>query len=149
MPIVQQIQNIVGLLDGAPTFLHGTVNELNRLADDSQFPCVFMYPITPISIMSQVNGSVDNTFDLYLEFLFKTEFDQFTSQNDTYVSQALHLANQFVVKTSNYREGNSRYFKMKADERSKAMPVYNKFDVNTTGIGLQIKLRTMAYELLM
>src|ERR1700709_996933 len=146
MPIRNQIEAIVQTLTNTPTFVYGTVNELNSLADDASFPCVFMYPLQPIDVSPQINGSVDNTFSVYLEFLFKTDFDQYTAANETYVNQALMLANQFIVKASKYREGDGRYFRIKAGDRAKCLPVYNKFDVNSTGVNLTISLATMYFE---
>ncbi|HWZ15701.1 MAG TPA: hypothetical protein VNW95_10740 [Mucilaginibacter sp.] len=147
MPIRNQIEAIVQTLSNTPTFVCGTVNELNQLADDiNAFPCVFMYPLQPIDVSPQINGSVDNTFSVYLEFLYKTGFDQYTSDNELYVNQALSLANEFIVKASRYREGEGRYFRIKAGDRAKCLPVYNKFDVNTTGVNLTITLATMYFE---
>src|SRR3954464_10063790 len=111
MPIRNQIEAVVQTLSGAPTFVYGTANELNLFADDASFPCVFMYPLQPIDVSPQINGSVDNTFSVYLEFLYKTEFDQYTSDNETYVNQALRMANELIVKASAYREGDGRYFR--------------------------------------
>jgi len=145
--IRNQIQSITQTLSSNPTFIYGTANELNLLADDTEsFPCVFMYPLQPVDISSQINGSVDNTFSIYLEFLFKTEFDQYTTDNEIYVTQALQMANEFIVKATKYREGEGRYFRIKAGEKAKSMPVYNKFDVNTTGVNLTITLATMYYD---
>src|ERR1700688_1212652 len=146
MPIRNQIEAITQTLTEQPTFLYGTVNEINQLADDTSFPCVFMYPLQPINVSPQVNGSVDNTFSIYLEFLFKTEFDQYTASNETYVNQALSLANEFIVKASKYREGEGRYFRIKAGDQAKCLPVFNKFDVNTSGVSLTISLATMYFE---
>jgi hypothetical protein len=146
MPIRNQIEAITQTLTNTPNFVYGTVNELSLLADDVSFPCVFMYPLQPIDISPQVNGSVDNTFSVYLEFLFKTDFDQYTSDNETYVNQALNLANEFIVKASKYRESEGRYFRIKAGDKAKSLPVYNKFDVNTTGVNLTISLATMYFE---
>jgi hypothetical protein len=146
MPVRNQIEAIVQMLNNTPAFVYGTVNELNQLADDASFPCVFMYPLQPIDLSPQVNGSVDNTFSIYLEFLFKTGFDQYTSDNETYVNQALELANEFIVKAAKYREGDGRYFRIKAGDHAKCLPVYNKFDVNTTGVNLTITLATMYFE---
>lgn len=146
MPIRNQIEAITQLLSEQPTFIYGTVNELNELSDDSSFPAVFMYPLQPIDVSPQVNGSVDNTFSVYLEFIYKTEFDQYTSGNETYVNQALRMANEFIVKASTYREGEGRYFKIKAGDKAKCLPVYNKFDVNTTGVNLTITLATMYFQ---
>ncbi|GGB08002.1 hypothetical protein [Mucilaginibacter rubeus] len=141
-----QIEAIVQTLNGNLAFAYGTQAELNTLADDISFPCVFLYPLQPIEVSPQVNGSVDNTFTVYMEFLFKTDFGQFTAENETCISQALQMANQFVVKASKYREGEGRYFRVKAGQKAKCVPVYNKFDVNTTGIGLTIALSAMYFD---
>jgi hypothetical protein len=146
MPIRNQIEAIAQSLSAQPTFVYGAANELNLLADDASFPVVFMYPLQPIDVSPHVNGSVDNSFSVYLEFLYKTEFDQFTSDNETYVTQALAMANEFIVKASKYREGEGRYFRMKTGNKAKCMPVYNKFDVNSTGVNLTITLQTMYFE---
>jgi len=146
MPIRNQIEAVVQTLNASPTFVYGTANELNQLADDASFPCVFMYPLQPIAVSPQINGSVDNTFSVYMEFLFKTEFDQYTSDNEAYVNQALSLANEFIVKAAKYREGEGRYFRIKAGDKAKCLPVYNKFDVNSTGVSLTIMLATMYFD---
>jgi hypothetical protein len=146
MPIRNQIEAITQLLTDQPNFIYGTVNEINQLADDASFPCVFMYPLQPIDVSPQVNGSVDNTFSVYLEFLYKTEYDQYTSGNEDYVNQALRMANEFIVKASKYREGDGRYFRIKAGDKAKCLPVYNKFDVNSSGVSLTITLATMYFE---
>jgi hypothetical protein len=75
MPIRNQIEAITRSLSAQPAFVYGTANELNLLADDASFPCVFMYPLQPIDVSPQINGSVDNSFSVYLEFLYKTEFE--------------------------------------------------------------------------
>jgi hypothetical protein len=147
MPIRNQIEAITQKLSVPVTFVYGTVNELNQLADVSPiFPVAFMYPLQPIDVSPQINGSVDNTFSVYLEFLYKTEFDQFSAGNETYVSQALQLANEFLVRSATYREGEGRYFRIKAGDRARCLPVYNKFDVNLTGVSLTVSLRTMYYD---
>lgn len=146
--IRNQIQSISQTLSTNPTFIYGTANELNLLADDAAFPVVFMYPLQPVEVSPQINGSVDNTFSVYLEFLYKTEFDQYTSDNETYVNQALQMVNEFIVKAAKYREGEGRYFKIKAGDKAKCLPVYNKFDVNTTGVSLTITLATMYYPII-
>jgi len=146
MPIRNQIEAVVQTLTGNPTFIYGTANELNLLADDAVFPCVFLYPPQNINLSPQINGSVDNTFSISLDFLFKTDFDQYTADNESFVSQALFMANQFIAKASTYRQGDGRYFRIKAGDKAKCMPVYNKFDVNTTGVSLTITLATMYFN---
>lgn len=146
MPIRNQIEAITQSLSAQPAFIYGTANEVNSLADDASFPCVFMYPLQPIEISPQVNGSVDNTFSIYLEFLYKTEFDQYAADNEIYVNRALNMVNEFIVKASKYREGEGRYFRIKAGNKAKCLPVYNKFDVNSTGVNLTITLQTMYFD---
>lgn len=146
MAIRNQIEAVVQTLSTHPSFIYGSANELNLLADDTTFPCVFMYPLQPITIEAKANGSVDNTFTVYLEFLYQTDFDQYTSDNETYIHQALQMANEFIVKASTYRQGEGKYFKIKAGEKAKCMPVYNKYDVNTTGVSLTITLATMYFQ---
>jgi hypothetical protein len=147
--IRNQVQSITQTLTAAPAFVYGTANELNLLADDTTtFPVVFMYPLQPVDVSPQINGSVDNTFSIYLEFLYKTEFDQYTADNETYITQALQMANEFIVKAATYREGEGRYFRVKAGDKARCLPVYNKFDVNTTGVSLTMTLATMYYPLI-
>lgn len=146
MPIRNQIYNITQSLTGTPGFIYGTANELNRLADDEAFPCVFMYPLPAIELSPAINGSVSNNYTLTLEFLFKTDFDQYTADNEIYVSKALKLANEFLVKASRYQEGPARYFKVMANSKAKCVPVYNKYDVNTTGVSLTLSLQAMGFE---
>lgn len=146
MAIRNQIEAVVQTLSTQPSFIYGSANELNVLADHETFPCVFMYPLQPITITPCNNGSVDNTFTIYLEFLYKTDFDQYTADNEPYISQALQMANEFIVKAATYRQGDGRYFKIKAGEKAKCNPVYNKYDVNTTGIGLSITMANMYFQ---
>jgi len=147
MSIRNQIEAITQTLTSNPTFVYGTTNELNLLADDASFPCVFLHPLQSITVSPQVNGSVDNVFSVLIEFLFKTEFDQYTSFNETYVDQAMHMANEFIVKASKYRDGEGRFFKIKTGNiNAKCLPVYNKYDINTTGISLTLSLSTMYFE---
>ncbi|GAB3936969.1 hypothetical protein [Mucilaginibacter myungsuensis] len=143
MPIRNQIAAIVQQLHPGPNFLYGDQGELNTLADDAGFPCVFMYPLQNIGINTSVNGSVDNNFTIYLEFLYRTDFGQYTADNETYVAQALQLANQFLVKAGTYRDSQGRYFRVKPGEKAKCLPVYNKYDVNSTGVGLTVTLAAM------
>jgi hypothetical protein len=56
------------------------------------------------------------------------------------------MANEFIVKAAKYREGEGRYFRIKAGDKARSLPVYNKFDTNTTGVNLTITLATMYYD---
>ncbi len=125
--IRNQIQSITQTLTAAPTFIYGTANELNLLADDASFPCVFMLcPLQPVEVSPQVNGSVDNTFSVSpFEFLYKTEFDQYTADNETYVNQALQMANEFIVIRTFHpptREGEAAISKSKAGDKARCLP---------------------------
>ncbi|MBS7564678.1 hypothetical protein KHS38_09705 [Mucilaginibacter sp. Bleaf8] len=148
MPIRNHIEAITTTLTAKPTFAYGTANELNRLADEQHFPCVFLFAIPAIELSPAINGSVDNTFTVYLEFLFQTNFDQYTADNEMYVSKALQMANEFIAKAAQYRAHptEARFFKIKSGIKAKCTPVYNKYDVNTTGVGLTLVLETMSFD---
>jgi hypothetical protein len=159
MPIRNQIEAIVQTMlvippvepstdYTAPGFRYGTSKELNVLADDANFPCVFLYALQPIDAAPGVNGSVNNSISILLAFLFKTEFDQYSADDEVNVNEAWKWANIFIAKASVYREGSGRYFRIKAGERSQIKPFYNKseFDVNTSGVTLSITLNTMYDE---
>lgn len=146
MPIRNQIEAITQMLSKPLTFIYGTANELNQFADSAAFPVAFMYPLQPVEVTPHNNGSVENSYSIYMEFLFQTDFDQYTSDNEAYVNHALSIANEFIVKAAKYREGEGRYFRIKADSKAKCLPVYNKFDVNTTGVNLTITLTSMYFE---
>jgi len=153
--IRNQIETVVGLMTSvppvapetegtAPNFFYGTRNELNLLADNAQFPCVFMYTLQPATLEFQLNNSINDTYSLYLEFLFLTEFGEFTSQNEVYINQALAMAKEFMIRLKDYRaDGVRRFFKVKSGDKAKSMPVYNKFNANTTGVNLTITLNTL------
>jgi len=145
MAIRNHIFNITQTLTGTPGFVYGTANELNQLADDKAYPCIFMYPLQGIDMHPAVNGSVSNTFTVYIEFLFKTDFGQYTADNEAYITQALQLANEFLVKAARYTSGNARYFKITTGNKAKCIPVYNKYDVNTTGVGLTLTLQSQSF----
>jgi hypothetical protein len=148
MAIRNHIEAIVNMLSERPSFAYGTANELNRLADDQSLPCVFLFPLPAIELSAALNGSVDNTFTIYIEFLYQTSFDLYTADNEIYVSKALQLANEFMVKAAQYRPVpyNSKFFKIKAGIKAKCLPVYNKYDVNTTGVSLSMVLETMQFD---
>lgn len=148
MAIRNEIEAVVNQLVSKPNFLYGTANELNTLADDTQFPVVMLYNLQPAELSTTLSHAIDDTFSLYMEFLIKTEYDQYTSDNEVYVKQALALSKEFLVKLEFFRltPDASRFFKIKQDEKIKALPVYNKLDVNSTGVSINFTLRTMNNE---
>jgi len=147
--IRNQIEAVVNQLVSKPKFLYGTINELNLFADDTSFATgvVMLYTLKPIDVSTTLSNSVNSKYSLYLEFLYKTEFDNYSFQNEEIVLQAEQLCNEFLVKLEYYRESpnESRYFKIHRGENAKCLPVYNKssLDVNSTGVSLIITLNTM------
>ncbi len=145
MPIVNQINAVVNQLNIAPTFLYGTLKELNVFTDNAKFPVVMLYTLKPINKQQTLSNAINDKFSIYMEFLFLTKFDQYTSQNETYIEQANAMVDEFLVKLDYYREadGDSRYFKIHNKDSMQALPVYNKLDVNSTGMNLTLTLSTM------
>lgn len=148
--IRNQIEDVVKQLSAQPgfnppSFIYGTKNELNKLLDGSQFPVVMLYNLQPVNTKFTLSNAISEQFSIMMAFLFKTQFDQFTSDNEIYIQMANRMKNEFLVKLSNYRETPyaSRYFKIHADDPAKSQPVYNQGDVNSTGVTLTISLYTM------
>lgn len=143
------IEAVVGQLSARPTYLYGTPDELNAQADNAAFPCVFHYALSPLELSYRKSLSVDSKVSLYLEFLYQTPFAQYSADNEAIVLQALGMAQEFMVKLASYRpEADSpasagRYFRVETGDKAQALPVYNKFDVNSTGVNLRIALRPM------
>lgn len=148
--IRNQIEDIVKTLTAPagynqPGFLYGTANELSALLDASQFPVVMLYNLKPVDQEATLSNAIGDVFGVYLEFLFKTEFDQYTSQNEIYIDMAYAMEQEFLVKLQNYRETPfaSRYFKIKVGDKRRCLPVYNKKTVNSTGVSLTLTLPSM------
>jgi hypothetical protein len=145
--IRNQIEAVVNQLVTAPKFQYGTANEINLLADNADWAngLVMLYTLKPVKKKTTISQAVAERFSLYMEFLFKTEFDQYTSQNETYILQANALCNEFLVKLEYYRETPlaARYFQIHVAEGMSSLPVYNKLDVNSTGVNLSLELSSM------
>lgn len=147
MPIRNQIEAVVKQLVSAPKFIYGTLAEINKLADAADWTngVVMLYTLKPITKAQTISQAIDSKFSIYMEFLYKTEFDQYTSQNEVYIQKADSLMEEFLVKLDYYRESplESRYFKIHNADSMQALPVYNKLDVNSTGMNLALTLDTM------
>jgi hypothetical protein len=142
-----QIEAVVRQLVTGPKFQYGTANEINLLADNSDWSngVVMLYTLKPVKKKTTISQAVSERFSLYMEFLFKTEFDQYTSQNEVYILMANALCNEFLVKLEYYREIPlaARYFQIHVDEGMTSLPVYNKLDLNSTGVNLSLELSSM------
>ena len=148
--IRNQIEAIVNTLTAppgynAPTFLYGTAKELNQQLDLAQFPVVMLYNMKPSVKSFTLSNAIDSQYSIIMAFLFKTEFDVYTSDNEMIIDMADAMCNEFMVKLANYRETpfSGRYFKIRENDKAKSQPFYNKNDVNSTGVTLQLDLRTM------
>lgn len=140
--IRNQIEAVINLIQDPVTFMYGTQNENNEAADRvSVFPLVMLYPLHPIDVQLRVTGSVDNTFDVYIEFMMLTKFEKNTAQNEVLVNQMRVLANKFLVNAVNYQqpEDNTTYFKFTPGSIGKIIPVYWNKDANMTGVCLTFK----------
>ena len=148
--IRNQIEDVVKTLRpqgkfNAPSFIYGTSAELNLKLDAADFPVVMLYSLKPVDKNYTLSNAINSKFSIMMAFLFRTEFDQFTSDNEVYIQMANAMCDEFLVKLSNYRETQyaSRYFKIHENDPAKALPVYNKSDVNSTGVTLTVTLNTM------
>lgn len=147
MPIVNQVAAVVAQLNSAPVFAYGTKKELNLATDKMNFGngVVFLLTLKPILKNNTISNAINSRFQILMQFLYKTEFDQYTSQNETYIERADDLQNEFLVKLQHYRQTplESRFFKITVPEKENSIPVYNIYDANTTGMSLTLTLETM------
>jgi hypothetical protein len=149
MPIRNNIEAVVKQLVTPTGFVYGTKKEMNLFLDNQgTFPVALLYPLKPIKKSNQITNSIGDRFAIYMEFLFKTEFDEFTSDNETYIKQSNDLINEFLVKLQHYRQTplEARFFQIKVSETETSLPVYNKFDANLTGCNLALELKTMTND---
>lgn len=142
--IANNIAAIVAQLVSEPKFVYGTKNELNLLADSQDWSSgvVMLYTLKPVQLKYTDSYSIDSTYSLYMQFLYLTEFDQYTSQNEMLVTQAYWMMKEFLVKLERYRETglDAKFFLVNINDKAQSVPIYNKFDVNSTGVDLRIQL---------
>lgn len=145
--IATQIQAIVSQLSVPMGFVYGTANELNAKIDkNAVWPCAVMYNIVSSPSTFTKSNAISNNFALQIKFVYKSEFaDDDTAINEAYASQAMALANEFLVKLANYRISSTsgRYFKVKSTDKATISPVYKDFDINAAGVKLTLNLSTM------
>lgn len=144
MALKQEISAIVASMSTPPSFLFGTVNELNKLADYvPSFPCVFMYALQPVKSNFTAGSAISNTYSIYLEFLFKIDFDTSTDQCEIYDVQAMDLINEFLIRLKNYRGANGgKVFLIDINDKASNQQIFNKYDTNTVGRNLTMDLKT-------
>ena len=145
MPIRNNIEAIVKQLVTPTGFVYGTNNEMNLFLDKQPlFPVVLLYPLKPIEKTETISYAINDKFSLYLEFLVKTTFDEFTSDNEPYIIQMNNLINEFLIKLDLYKisPNEPKFFEVNVNDKRQSMPVYNKFDVNLTGCNLTLSVKT-------
>jgi len=129
----------------APGFLYGTANEINLKGDNQTvFPVICFFPIQPVTVGLTHSGSADNWYNMYFEILYKTKFEKDSNDNEPLQNSALAIANRFLFALREYRETqiSPRFFKWDDKEQARAQPIYNAYDVNTTGISLTFRIKT-------
>lgn len=147
MALRNEIEAIVASLTDCPIFLYGTANELNTLTDDPDFETkagVFMYAIQQIELAYSFNGAIDEGYNIYLEFLKRTEFGLFTAENETIINQCIALAKEFMIALRDYKSLNgNKVFKISSNDKAKSVSVYDKFNVNMVGVSLSLNIKPM------
>ena len=131
-----------------PSFLFGTVDELNNLADHvSSFPAVFMLALQPVKRKFTVSSAIGNTYSVYMEFLFQVQPDATTDQCEVYDEQCEKLINEFLIRLKNYRDTNGqKVFLVDLKTNINSQQVFNKYDTNTFGRNLTMDLETTYNE---
>lgn len=144
--IRNNIEAIVKQLNSSPGFLYGTANELNLLSDKASWinGVVMLYTLKPGKDKATISHAINASYSVYMEFLYMTEFDEYSADNEVWIIKANALKEEFLVKLQAYRISNdqSKFFEVNVGDGDTSIPVYNKFDVNSTGVNLTINLAT-------
>jgi hypothetical protein len=148
MSLKYHISAIVAQLTGTPTFVFGRKDELNSLAEYVDFQqgahsAVFMYAIQDERGERSKSGGRKVVFGIYLQFLKQTLFTEWSSENDVIVQEMRELKNEFLNRLTEYEVNGNRVFNISFGDRDKSQNLYQKFDVNTTGVDLTIELREL------
>ena len=144
MSIKNKISAIVDTLSSKPAFVYGLKNELNTLADDVNFKAgrsaVFMLAITKENGLVSIAGGRKASFEIYLEFLKQTEFEQFSDEDELIVEEMRTLKNEFLSKLYTYQESGNTIFNFKAGDTDTSNNIFDKYDAGITGVTLEISL---------
>lgn len=151
MALRDDIQNVSTQMRVPPNFFYGTENEFNTAIDDfknlelDKKGVLFMYSLQQVNFESTNNNSVNNTYSIFLAFLYKHEFDtQNSNQIEPIDTMVVNSINEFLVRLKNYRGANGgKVFKIDVGDKTKPKPVYfNYADVNLYGRGFALDLPT-------
>lgn len=131
MTIQQHIKSIAQQMGIA--YIYHNWTSVNQIADNTPLPV--MVNVLPVSGSFSVGYNLTETTNCLIAFLNKTEYDFDAEENDQVVEQMKALAKDFLLRL-NKVEGIENL--SLADVSYEV--VYDKLDVNLTGIILDLRL---------
>lgn len=133
MTIQERIQAIAKEMDIA--YIYHNWTSVNQMADTAQLPV--MINVLPVSGQFQVDGfRLTESANCLVAFLDKTDYDFDAEENDTIVERMKGYAKRFLLAV-NATEGLEPLDLSTVDYQI----VYDKLDVNLTGVMLDLRIK--------
>lgn len=127
---IKAIANEMGI-----AYIYHNWTSVNQMADTTQLPV--MINILPVSGQFQVDGfRLTESANCLIAFLDKTDYDFDAEENDTIIERMKGYAKQFLLAV-NATEGFEPLDLSAVDYQI----VYDKLDVNLTGIMLDLRIK--------
>lgn len=141
MTILELLQTIADDLSTTVTFVHGEREYQNLVADDLEFPALFVDE--PIFSNDTVHDSmyIESAYPLVVLFLEKTDLDMPHDDVDSKIGDMRSLAREFTVRLLEKTDGNGmRYIRSHRNMRRIDIPFAKDKDVVVSGCRLEIEV---------
>jgi hypothetical protein len=133
MNVEQKIKQIVETIDGL-SYEFNDWSRANVKLDKKALPtCLYILPVSGQLINK--NGNFRDWPNALIAFLDKADFDFEGECNEPTVERMKQFARQFIIKVN-----NSSMFQP-LPENTPYSVVYDKLDVNVTGVVIQVQLK--------
>lgn len=132
------LQKVKEEVDKLMPFIYNDLVRANNALDYSALPACVAFR-NPTSRWFNNFGNYCEECDWLLFFVDKTEFDKTSLENEAIIETMKNAGIQFVRNVR--RSSELHIIKQIGGSEYKVDKVYEKFDLNTTGVGLQITLR--------
>jgi hypothetical protein len=135
MNVQQKIKQIVDSIDGL-SYEFNDWTRANVKLDTKALPtCLYLLPVSG-QIVNK-NGNFRDFPNAFIAFMDKTDLDFEGEENEPVVEQMKNYARQFILKV------NASGLFAPLPENIPYQAVYDKLDVNLTGVVLQVQLKEL------
>jgi len=125
------VENTLNIGGDSFRFYHGDENDINLETDEQTFPFVALLSPVKNKNITVASGAIYEKYILHLFFLYKSELDWNPEEHEVVIQKARLAKNQFLSILN--KDSRIRSF-----EESDSIEVFNKTDVNLSGIYLML-----------